>query len=91
MLRKSSLLLQPNSGFVPFSGGGTVDEALLDAALARARAKAPTEVESTDLRGMRQMVWMPGTAVRVRGVEMAVIAAICGYFTFGLGKVLGLL
>jgi hypothetical protein len=40
--------------------------------------------------GMRQVVWQPATTSVVRRVEMGVLAAVCGYFTFGLGKVLGL-
>ena len=40
--------------------------------------------------GMSQLAWQPATTLAVRRVEMGVLAAVCGYFTFGLGKVLGL-
>lgn len=101
MLRKSSLFVQPSSGFVPLSGGGTLDPNLRDAGpMMRARHDQTGEPTSESLVegrvessiGMWQpAVWSPAAAARVRGAEMVVIAAICGYFTFGLGKVLGLL
>jgi hypothetical protein len=40
--------------------------------------------------GMRSVAWAPSTTLAVRRVEMGVLAAMCGYFTFGLGKLLGL-
>ncbi len=100
MLRKSSLFVQPTSGFVPFSGGGTLDSNLRGAEpMMRAPhtthdevtsdAHAEVQVESS-IGVWTPAVWSPTAAARVRGAEMAVIAAICGYFTFGLGKVLGL-
>jgi len=109
MLPNRSLLVPPNSGFVPFSGGGLPDDLLEHEPVARApRRPAPAVAEARpsapDLRseslpeaaplvvrpGTRSAPWTPSTTLAVRRVEMAVLAAMCGYFTFGLGKLLGL-
>jgi hypothetical protein len=97
MLRKPSLIVQPTSGFVPFSGGGALDPSapnLKRFTRAPIRALAPAAVRASTVRndqGIGRAVWEPGIASSVRGVEMAALAAICGYFAFGLGKLLGLL
>ena len=86
MLRNPSLLVQPTSGFVPFSTGATVAGDLDQAPARRVDVLhpgiAPARIER------RQAVWEPATAARSRRVEAAVLVAICGYFTFGLGKLL---
>ena len=95
MLRSpSSLIVQPNSGFVPFSGGGTiageldVEPSLREWMPARPRA---AEAPANAAVGMRRTVWAPSSAAQVRGVEALVLASVCAYFSFGLGKLLGLL
>lgn len=98
MFGKSSLFVQPTSGFVPFSGGGTLDPNLRDAE-PMMLARHTTYDELTGLAAVTveqhigawsPAVWSPIASARVRGVEMAVIAAVCAYFSMGLGKVLGI-
>lgn len=96
MLRNPSLFVQPTSGFVPFSGGGTLDPGAPDLerfARAPVRARAPAALPASNVgddQGMGRAVWGPARASSVRGVETAVLAAVCGYFAFGLGRLLGL-
>jgi hypothetical protein len=104
MVPNRSLLVPPASGFVPFSGGALSDDVLEHAPPAHALRRRPPEVEDlvegaadalpeavshAARPGMRQVQWQPKTTVAVRRVEFGVLAAICGYFTFGLGKLLG--
>jgi hypothetical protein len=92
MLRSpSSLIIQPNSGFVPFSGGGTVAGDLDVLPPASRHAPAPAHAADATPKAMRSAVWAPASTAHVRSVEMLVLASVCGYFTFGLGKLLGLL
>jgi hypothetical protein len=93
MLRSpSSLIVQPTSGFVPFSGGGTVAGELdVEPHLREWMPAAPRVAGAPAVSGMRRTVWAPGTAAQVRGVEALVLASVCAYFSFGLGKLLGLL
>ena len=90
MLRSPALIVPSTSGFVPFSGGGTI-AGELDAeprSGVLAPVASPWRVERET--GGRPAIWEPGTSMSVRRVEMAVLTAVCGYFTFGLGKLLGL-
>lgn len=100
MFRNSSLLPQPASGFVPFSDGGAIDAPIDDAAALvpaalRARLPVPAALEPTpaaaDGLGFRRAAWQPASTVSVRFVEAAVLLAITGYFTFGLGRLAGLI
>ena len=84
-MRSTSLFVQPNSGFVPFSGGATHAGDLDVAPIVRGFMAPARQGERTLVR---PSVWQPDTPSRVRRVETAVLAAICGYFTFGLGKLL---
>jgi hypothetical protein len=90
MLRSRSLLVQPTSGFVPFAGGASAD-GLFDADARAATWAAPAPAATTPREGMRRALWAPGSSSHVRRVEAMVLASVCGYFTFGLGKLLGLL
>ena len=85
-MRSSSFFVQPNSGFVPFSGGATpVGDLDVTPIVQGFMAPAKQAVRSV----VGPSVWQPDTPSQVRRVETAVLAAICGYFTFGLGKLLG--
>ena len=98
MLRTSSFLRPVSSGFVPFStaapGDAVVDadadvdanavelDGRAEAAEVVARAAAPLAAETIERRALA--VWMPASSRRIRLVEGAVVAAICGYFAYGL-------
>lgn len=99
MLRTSSFLGPLNSGFVPFSSAapgdalvdGETDVAESHAAEAEAvevvaRAAAAPTVEIHEHR--TRAVWAPASSARIRVVEGLVVAAICGYFGFGLLRTL---
>jgi hypothetical protein len=84
MLNKS-LLIQPNSGFVPFSAAGSADHPTA--------ARLAPQLESVNHWAAHVQTASPWEApggVGVRRVEMVILASICGYFTFGLGGLLGL-
>ena len=98
MLRTSSLLGRVNSGFVPFSSAAPVD-ALADhdvadadtSDLAGAEAEAAEVVARAAAAPVGDLVphavaepWAPVSSARIRVVEAAVLAAICGYFGWGL-------
>jgi len=103
MLPNRSLWSPPTSGFVPLGSAGVLDDEVLEAparpavarralvveepAIAQAVAQ-PASRPSTHVR-MRAATWQPSTTLAVRRVEMAVLAAICGYFSIGLVKLLG--
>ena len=95
MFLKSSLPLAPVSGFVAFDGGGAMP--LPAPASAPALARSPraqpavtVEVARALEIGMPQSAtWQPASAMRVRRVEGAVLIAVCGWFAFGVGRVLG--
>ena len=84
-MRSTSLFVQPNSGFVPFSGGATLSGDLNVGPIVRG-FMAPAKQGEHAL--VRPSAWQADAPSRVRRVETAVLAAICGYFTFGLGKLL---
>ena len=95
MFLKSSFPLAPVSGFVAFDGGGAMPMpapggAPTVARAPRAQPVVPVEVETAVENGMLQSAtWQPVSGVRVRRVEGAVLIAVCGYFAFGIGRVLG--
>ncbi len=84
-MRSTSLFVQPHSGFVPFSGGATLSGDLDVGPIVRG-FMAPAK--QTERARVLPNVWQADAPSRVRRVETAVLAAICGYFTFGLGKLL---
>ena len=93
--------LPPTSGFVPLDSGGALDDEVLDASTRPAVARRvpvaeeiAAEVVARAARpapriAPRIATWQPSTTLIVRRVEMAVLAAICGYFSMGLVKLLG--
>ncbi len=95
MFLKSSLPLAAVSGFVAFDGGG----ALPNPVAARVPQVSPVPFAEPALPvqtapeadfGLHQpATWQPASGARVRRVEGAVLIAICGYFAFGLGRLLG--
>ena len=95
MFLKSSLPLAPVSGFVAFDGGGAMPLPALTRSPVVARAplvepSAPSQIVPAVETGMPQSAtWQPASAGRVRRVEGAVLIAVCGYFAFGVGRVLG--
>jgi hypothetical protein len=84
MLRTPSILGPLNSGFVPFSpaADACVDDEATEV-LARAAAPAAEPVVFAPAP-----VWAPASSARIRIVEGLVVAAICGYFAFGLLRTL---
>lgn len=95
MFLNSSLPLAAVSGFVAFDGGGTLPLPAPVRAPAIARAPhvepaAPVEIAPALDAGMPQSAtWQPASSARVRRVEGAVLIAVCGYFAFGVARVLG--
>jgi len=96
MLRTPSILGPLNSGFVPFSPAAPVD-ALADDAIAAEAAIAETaevvaRAAATPLSEapLAEPVapWAPSSSASIRLVEGAVIAAICGYFAWGVLRTL---
>ncbi len=91
MFLKSSFSLPQASGFVAFDGGGAADTEV------QRRAPKPVDVvvprlepeleAAVEWQGSR--TWQPSTGSLVRRVEGLVIAAICGYFGFGLAGLAG--
>jgi hypothetical protein len=79
-----SLFIQPTSAFVPFSGGASGE-------LELARV-ATQDQPATDwaAHAVRRTTWEAPAGPGVRRVEMVILASVCGYFTFGLGGLLGL-
>jgi len=101
MFRTSSLLGAQNSGFVPFASGGTangeLDEGVVAAGTTSTSPVADPAVEvavsaaaETNASTWRpSTAWAPPGANRVRFVEAAVLAAVCGYFSLGLLRLVG--
>lgn len=93
MFLKSSLPLAPVSGFVAFDGGGAMPlraptRSPVVARVPRLEPAAPATLPNET--GMPQSAtWQPASAGRVRKVEGAVLIAVCGWFAFGIGRVLG--
>jgi hypothetical protein len=95
MLRTSSFFGPLNSGFVPFASGAPVDTpAELDDVVAETAEAEAAEVvaraAATPAAVPHAQVtpWAPASSARIRVVEAAVLAAICGYFGWGLLKTL---
>ena len=90
MLRTPSILGPLNSGFVPFASGAPIDEATVAGAESEtaeviARAAAAPTVEAVEtLEGAPSTTWAPASSAGIRVVETLVVAAVCGYFGFGL-------
>lgn len=86
MFRTPSVFGPLNSGFVPFSSGAPADApAEAEAAQVIARVRAAPAVEP--LAGAEvapRATWEPASSARIRIVEALVVAAVCGYFGFGL-------
>ena len=101
MLPNRSLWVPPTSGFVPLGSAGTLDDDVLEARARPTVARRPlVEQGATTTSPVRERAaaiasrvqpWQPPTTLLVRRVEMAVLAAVCAYFSIGLVKVLGLL
>ncbi len=94
MFLKSSLPLVPVSGFVAFDGGGAMPLPAATRAPAVARAPyveraTPAATPSVEIGMPQSATWQPASATRVRRVEGAVLLAVCGYFAFGVGRILG--
>ena len=88
MLRTPSIFGPLNSGFVPFASGAPIDaaaEAETETAEIIARVSAPSRRSASSLsRSRRSAAWAPASSARIRIVEALVVAAVCGYFGFGL-------
>jgi hypothetical protein len=88
MLRTPSIFGPLNSGFVPFSSGAPIDETTESAEAATAEVIARAAAPATaDLQGSEvapRTAWAPASSARIRIVESLVVAAVCGYFGFGL-------
>ena len=103
MLPNRSLWSPPTSGFVPLGSGGALDDDLLEVPVRPAVARRAPVVEESAIADavaepasrapthahVHVATWQPSTTLAVRRVEMAVLAAICGYFSMGLVKLLG--
>jgi hypothetical protein len=92
MFFKSSFSLPQTSGFVAFDGGGAAETEVLHRAPKQADAVVVPRLEpeleaAAGWQGSR--TWQPSTGALVRRVEGLVIAAICGYFAFGLAGLAG--
>ena len=96
MLRTPSIFGPLNSGFVPHSPAAPVD-ALADDAIAAEAAIAETAELVARAAAMPVgeaplaepvAPWVPSSSASIRFVEGAVIAAICGYFAWGLLRTL---
>jgi hypothetical protein len=87
MFRTPSLLGPLNSGFVDFSSGAPIDApAESEARDVLARVSAAAAIDAGE--AAPAAVWAPASSARIRIVETVVIAAICGYFGFGLARTL---
>jgi hypothetical protein len=97
MLRTPSFFGPLNSGFVPDTPAAPVD-ALADDAIAAEAAIAEAEAAEVVARAAAPAVeapphapvapWQPASSARIRFVEGAVLAAVCGYFAWGLARTL---
>ena len=90
MLRTPSIFGPLNSGFVPFASGAPIDEATAaeaetETAEVIARVSAvPAVVSVEGAEVAPSAAWAPASSARIRVVEALVVAAVCGYFGFGL-------
>jgi len=88
MLRTPSIFGPLNSGFVPFASGAPIDiaaDAETETAEVIARVSAaPTVAPVESLEVAPRTAWAPASSARIRVVEALVVAAVCGYFAFGL-------
>ena len=87
MLRTPSIFGPLNSGFVPFASGAPIDataEAETETAEVIARVSAPTVETIDSVEAAPRAAWAPASSARIRVVEALVVAAVCGYFVFGL-------
>lgn len=94
MFLKSSLPLASVSGFVAFDGGGAMPLPAPTRAPAVARSlyvepATPAVAPTVEIGMPQSATWQPASATRVRRVEGAVLIAVCSYFAFGVGRVLG--
>lgn len=96
MLLNSSLSIAPSSGFVAFDGGGAVEaDSYRFTAKAPALVPAPVDAEVSSVESdggvelLQSPTWEPVAGLRARRVEGAVIVAICAYFLYGAGSLLG--
>jgi hypothetical protein len=98
MLRTPSFLGPLNSGFVPDTPAAPID-ALADDAIAAEAAAAEAEAAKVVARAAAAPLvdqplhepiapWQPASSARIRFVEGAVLAAVCGYFAWGLLRTL---
>ena len=94
MLRTPSFLGPLNSGFVPDTPAAPID-ALADDAIAAEAAIAEAEAAEVVARVAAAPAveapphgpvapWQPASSARIRFVEGAVLAVVCGYFAWGL-------
>ena len=95
MLRTSSFFGSLHSGFVPFASAAPVDTpAELDDVVAESAEAEAAEVVAraaaapVALPDRQAAPWVPASSARIRVVEGAVLAAICGYFGWGLLRTL---
>ena len=88
MLRTPSLFGPLNSGFVPFASGAPIDaaaEAETETAEVIARAAAAPAAAAVESEpAWPRAAWAPASSARIRIAEALVVAAVCGYFAFGL-------
>ncbi|MEO8312600.1 MAG: hypothetical protein ABI520_15640 [Caldimonas sp.] len=90
MLRTPSIFGPLNSGFVPFASGAPIDQATTvdvetETAEVIARVSAvPAVVSVEGAEVAPSAAWAPASSARIRVVEALVVAAVCGYFGFGL-------
>ncbi len=88
MLRTPSIFGPLNSGFVPFASGAPIDDATTaetETAEVIARVSAVPAVERFEGTEVApSAAWAPASSARIRVVEALVVAAVCGYFGFGL-------
>lgn len=96
MLRTPSIFGPLNSGFVPHSPAAAVDAIADDAIAAEAAIAETAEVVAraaalpASVAPLAEPIapWVPSSSVGIRIVEGVVIAAICGYFAWGLLRAL---
>ena len=86
MYRTPSVFGSLTSGFVPFASGAPIDAAAeAETAQVIARVCAVPAVETFEAaEAAPRAAWAPASSARIRVVEALVVAAVCGYFGFGL-------
>jgi len=91
MFRTPSLLGPLNSGFVDFASGAPIDslaESETRDVLARVSAAPAVDAGADAREAAPSAVWAPASSARIRVVEALVLAAVCGYFGFGMARTL---